>query len=184
MINLVHGVDKAYLHGEMGTYGYSHKPGKVAFLTSWAIAGELQKIQDRQFSSTVDAVDCSWRVSYDSWLSVAHLPIVYKRNRHCPRAKPSYQYRRHAANYSRPIAFGNFGYFVARFAGPGLMIEQHYDSATAVQNHYRYMGRMRFDSECIGPLEAETDGFGIRSNDLDKCPAFKVLRIQGQLANH
>ena len=149
-------MDKAYLHGEMGTYGYSHKPGKVAFLTSWAMAGELQKISDDGQNRPL------WMpsIAVGGYPTILGYPlhICQEFNNEADGWKYDMEQNQvvnaGASNFSRPIAFGNFGYFVARFAGPGLMIEQHYDSGTAIQNHYRYMGRMRFDAECIGPLEA------------------------------
>ncbi|MBF2756101.1 MAG: phage major capsid protein, partial [Gammaproteobacteria bacterium AqS3] len=191
LITLVHSIDKAYLHGEMGTYGYAHKPGKVAFLTSWTIAGELQKLSDGDNRPI-------WMPS----VSLGGYPTILGYPLHiCQEFSAADQLitpatianaRTNGTTRARPIMFGNFGYFVARFSGPGLMIEQHYDSATAVRNHYRYMGRIRFDAECIGPLETDTDSNentgvpGTPAATVERCPAFKALtfkRVKGDGSN-
>ena len=151
--DLIYDIDRAYLMGEMGLYGFPHRAGKVGWMSTWKFKGALANMVDDDNRPILIPNVADGR--FDMLLGY---PLFI--NQEIPDTDFS------AAN-KKPIYFGNWGAMTVRFAGAGLMIEEHYDSATAKTNSYQYMGRIRFDSECVGPLSAY-DGTG-------RSPAFKAL---------
>lgn len=137
--NLIHSVDSAYLMGEVGLYGFSHKMGKIGFMTSWQFLGEIKNLVDTQNRPLV--IPSIQTGTLDTLLGY---PVFI--NHQIP-------HKNFGAQHNRPIYFGNWGYFCARFAGQGFAIEEFYDSNVAPSNARRYMGRLRFDSEYIGTLD-------------------------------
>ena len=138
---MVHSIDRAWLRGEQGLYGYPHMPGKTGFMCNWTMIGTLKNLKDDENRPLLIP-----SINDGMFSTLVGYPVFV--NQELPEDDLS------AAN-KRPIYFGNWSYFVLRFAGAGLAIEQHYDSATAVDNTYQYMGRLRYDSEFISTLSGE-----------------------------
>ena len=152
IITLVHAVDPAYISGERGMYGLEHRPGRIGFLTSWAYKGVLSMLQDGQNRPIMLP-----SMSMGSYDTMYGYPVMISQE----------ITDKADANNARPLIFGNFGYHVLRLAGRGLMIEQHYDSATALRNTWRFMGRLRADSDVITPFV-----------DTSKTPAYRIAKIR------
>lgn len=133
---LIHSVDPGYLRGEMGLYGYPHRPGKVGFAMNWTMLGRVKNVSDSQNRPLIIPSIQTGTVS-----TLFGYPIFV--NLELP-------HDGFGTNFYRPVYFGNWGYMTVRFSGAGFAIEEFYDSNTAPTNARRYMGRIRYDSDYIG----------------------------------
>lgn len=133
---LIHSIDPGYLKGEMGLYGYNMKPGKVGFMCNWAMLGKIKNLSDTQnrplIVPSIQTGGLDTLFGFPVFVNLEMLDSGFD------------------VQHARPIYFGNWGYMAARFSGAGFAIEEHYDSATAVKNSNRYLGRVRYDSDYIG----------------------------------
>ena len=153
-IDIEHAIDYAYLFGmEEGLHGYSHRPGETCYITSWQYMSVLKKLQDAD--------------NRPLYLPNIHTRHVFDLNGYniklCHEFLTANQTN---GNNKKPIVFGNFGQLVQRWAGAGLMIEQFYDSATALNNTTRYMGRWRWGAGIVGPYNGNKNSPTMKSKSL------------------
>ena len=162
-IDIMHAIDEAYLFGhDRGLDGYGARSGKTGFVTSWQYLQVLQKLQDADNRPLIDGL----AINFDFTSSAPDAPVgmlfgwpVYI----CSEFTSANQVN---GNDKKPIVFGNFGQMVQVHFGEGLMIERFYDSATALNNTERFMGRFRWGCGIVGPYDGTKNTSSMKSKGL------------------